>query len=127
VSSSITKIANVIIPTADQERALAFYTGMLGMEKRVELSFGEGSRWIEVAPPRADTSIAICPPGPGVTPGGRDTGIALHTPDIDAFHAQLKKAGVDVDAEVGRFGEGVPAVFWLRDPEGNVLMVSEAQ
>jgi predicted enzyme related to lactoylglutathione lyase len=61
-----------------------------------------------------------------VTPGGKDTGISLATDDIDAYHAQLKGHGVDVDAEVGRFGEA-PPLFWFRGPEGDTLMVVEAR
>jgi catechol 2,3-dioxygenase-like lactoylglutathione lyase family enzyme len=126
---SISKLANVIIPVADQDRALAFYTEALGLEKRVDvpLPFGDGNRWIEVAPPVAETSIAICPPGPNATADGRDTGITLQTDDIDAYHAQLKEAGVDVDTEVSRVGDAVPPLFWLRDPESNVLMVVEVR
>jgi hypothetical protein len=30
-----------------------------------------------------------------------------------------------VDAEVSRMGEPVPPMFWLRDPEGNVLLIVE--
>jgi predicted enzyme related to lactoylglutathione lyase len=119
------KIANVIIPTADQDRALAFYTDVVGFEKRTELSFGGGLRWIEVAPADSPTSIAICPPGPGLTPGGKETGISLHTDDVNGFHSRLKAAGVDVDDEVGDF-EGAPPTFWFRDPEGNSLMVTQA-
>ncbi|MBV8943167.1 MAG: glyoxalase, partial [Solirubrobacterales bacterium] len=36
---------------------------------------------------------------------------------------ELKAKGVDVDAEVSRMGDPVPPLFWLRDPEGNSLMV----
>jgi predicted enzyme related to lactoylglutathione lyase len=118
-------IANLIIPTADQDRALAFYTEVVGFEKRAELSFGGGLRWIEVAPEDSATTIAICPPGPGVTPGGKETGISLHTDDVNAFHSHLKAAGVDVDDEIGDF-EGAPPTFWFRDPEGNILMVAQA-
>jgi predicted enzyme related to lactoylglutathione lyase len=123
----ISKLANVIVPVADQDRALRFYTETLGLETRADLPFGDGNRWIEVAPPGAETPIAICPTGPDVTPGGKDTGISLETDDIDAYHAQLKDRGVDVDAEVSRFGDAVPPLFWLRDPEGNRLMVVEAR
>ena len=119
------KIAHLIIPTDDQDRALAFYTDVLGFEKRTELEFGGGLRWIEVAPPGSTTSIAICPPGPGVTAGGKDTGISLHTDDVDAVHSHLKANEVDVDDEVSRY-EGAPPTFWFRDPEGNTLMVSQA-
>ena len=124
---SISKIANVIIPVADQDRAVAFYTEDLGLEKRVDAPFGDGNRWIEVAPPGSDVPIAICPPGPSVTPGGKDTGISLQTDDVDGLHARLKERGVDVDAEVSRFGESVPPMFWFRDLDGNSLMVVETE
>jgi predicted enzyme related to lactoylglutathione lyase len=127
MSTRVTRVANVIIPVADQDRALKFYTESLGLEKRVDAPFGPGNRWIEVAPHGADTPIAICPPGPNVTAGGKNTGITLQTDDIDAYHAQLKDRGVDVDAEVSRFGDAVPPLFWFRDPEGNTLMVVEGR
>jgi predicted enzyme related to lactoylglutathione lyase len=126
MSVRVSKLANVIIPIADQDRAVQFYTDVLGLEKRVDVPFGDGNRWIEVAPSGADTPIAICPPGPSVAPGGKDTGISLQTDDIDAYHAQLKNRDVDVDAEVSRFGEA-PPLFWFRDPEGNTLMVVEVR
>jgi predicted enzyme related to lactoylglutathione lyase len=126
MSPRVSKLANVIIPVSDQDRALEFYTETLGLEKRVDVPFGDGSRWIEVAPTGADTPIAICPPGPNVTPGGKETGISLATDNIDDYHAHLKGHGVDVDAEIGRFGEA-PPLFWFRDPEGNTLMVVEAR
>jgi hypothetical protein len=34
---------------------------------------------------------------------------------------------VDVDAEVSRFGGAIPPMFWLRDPEGNTLIVVEGR
>ena len=60
-------------------------------------------------------------------PGGKDTGISLATDDADAYHALLKDRGADIDAEVSRFGEGAPPLFWFRDPEGNTLMVAEVR
>lgn len=127
MSTRVIKLVNVIIPVADQDSAVKFYTEKLGLEKRVELSFGPGFRWIEVAPSGADTSIALCPPGPEVTPGGKQTGISLQVDDIDSYHAELKAREVDVDPEVGRFGDAVPPTFWVRDHEGNVLQVTEVQ
>jgi catechol 2,3-dioxygenase-like lactoylglutathione lyase family enzyme len=123
----ISKLANVVIPVADVDRAIEFYTGPLGMEKRTDIPFGGQYRWVEVAPAAADTVIAIAPPGPDGETGDRQTGISLQTDDVDAFHAELKAAGVDVDAEVSRMGGPVPPMFWLRDPEGNVLLVVEVR
>lgn len=123
MTTCISKIANVIIPVADQDRALAFYTDMLGLEKRTDAPFGDGARWIEVAPAGAESVIAICPPGPNVTPGNKETGVTLQTDNVDAYHAQLRDRGVDVDAQVSRFGDVIPPMFWFRDPEGNKLLV----
>ena len=121
----VSRLANVIIPVADQDAMLDFYTNALGLEARADIPFGDGNRWIEVAPPAADTTIALCPPGPSTEAGDKDTGITLQTDDIDAYHAQLDERGVDLDAEVSRMGGPVPPIFWLRDPEGNSLMVVE--
>jgi catechol 2,3-dioxygenase-like lactoylglutathione lyase family enzyme len=121
----VSNIATVIIPVADQDAQIEFYVNKLGLEKRLDLPFGGQYRWVEVAPSGADTTIALAPPPPdGDTQvGKRETGISFHSDDIDAYHEQLKAAGVDVDAEVSRMGDPVPPMFWLRDPEGNSLMV----
>jgi catechol 2,3-dioxygenase-like lactoylglutathione lyase family enzyme len=118
------KVATCIIPIADQEKAVAFYCDTLGFEVRVDVPFGPGSeRWVEVGLGQESTTVALAPPPPGGSTGNRETGISLQTDDIDAYHAQLRDAGVDVDAEIMRPGEPVPPMFWFRDPEGNVLLV----
>jgi catechol 2,3-dioxygenase-like lactoylglutathione lyase family enzyme len=120
----VEKIATVIIPTGDVDRAIDFYVEKLGFEKRVDVPFGGQYRWVEVAPADAVTTIALAPPPPDNPEfGNRQTGISLYTDDIDAYHAELKAAGVDVDAEVSRMGDPVPPMFWLRDLEGNTLLV----
>jgi catechol 2,3-dioxygenase-like lactoylglutathione lyase family enzyme len=119
-------ISTVCIPVSDQERAIAFYVETLGFEKRTDVPFGNGYRWVEVAPAGAATTIAIVPPPPGRPTGGMETGIALETDDVDATHADLKARGADVDAEVSRMGDPVPPMFWFRDPDANTLMVVEA-
>ena len=90
------------------------------------MPFGNGYRWVEVAPADAVTTIAVVPPPPG-KPTGVDTGIGLHTDDINADLADLKASGVDVDAEVSRMGDPVPPLCWFRDPDGNTLMVVESR
>lgn len=122
----IAKVGVVCIPVSDQDRAISFYTEKLGFEKRTDTPFGDGYRWVEVAPAGADTTIAIVPPPPGQPTGGMQTGIALNTEDVDGVHAELRAAGVDVDAEVSRMGDPVPPMFWLRDPDENVLMIVQS-
>jgi catechol 2,3-dioxygenase-like lactoylglutathione lyase family enzyme len=119
----VSKINTVVVPVADQDRMVDFYVDKLGLEKRVDIPFGNGYRWVEVGPQGAQTTIALAPPPEGRPTGNRETGIGLHAEDIDAYHADLRDGGVDVDAEVSRMGDPVPPLFWLRDPEGNSLMV----
>jgi catechol 2,3-dioxygenase-like lactoylglutathione lyase family enzyme len=118
----IKQLATVAIPVSDQDRAVAFYVEKLGFEKRLDAPLREGQRWIEVAPAGAQTTIALPPPGGSVAPGV-DTGIRLTTLDAEADHALLRGEGVDVDAEILRWGGGVPPMFTLRDPDGNRLVV----
>jgi catechol 2,3-dioxygenase-like lactoylglutathione lyase family enzyme len=119
----VDKVSTVVVPVSDQARAVAFYVETLGFEKRTDVPFGNGYRWVEVAPAGAETTIAVVPPPPGKPTGNVETGIGLHTDDVDAYHAHLKESGVDVDPEVSRMGDPVPPLFWLRDPDGNTLMV----
>jgi catechol 2,3-dioxygenase-like lactoylglutathione lyase family enzyme len=121
----INKVGTVVIPVTDQDGMIEFYVEKLGFEKRADVPFGNGYRWVEVAPAGAVTTIALAPPPEGTPTGNAQTGIGLNTNDIDADHADLKAQGVDVDPEVTRQGDPVPPLFWFRDPEGNVLMVVE--
>jgi catechol 2,3-dioxygenase-like lactoylglutathione lyase family enzyme len=120
----VDKVATVVVPTADVDQAIEFYVEKLGFEKRIDVPFGGGYRWVEVGPAGGETTIALAPPPQDGSPAGnRETGISLHAEDIDAYHAELRENGVDVDPEVGRMGDPVPPLFWFRDPEGNTLMV----
>ena len=123
----ISQIGTVVIPVSDQDRAIEFYTEALGFEKRTDVPFGNGYRWVEVGPADAPTTIAIVPPPPGKPTGNVETGIALNTDDVDAVHADLKARGVDVDEEVSRMGDPVPPMFWFRDPDGNSLLIVESR
>jgi len=119
----LTKVGRVVVPTADVDSALEFYVGTLGFEKIVDLPMGDAGRWVELKVADGETTIALAPPPPGKYAGGADTGIIIDTSDIEADHAALKDAGVDVDEEISRYGGPVPPMFWVRDPEGNALIV----
>jgi catechol 2,3-dioxygenase-like lactoylglutathione lyase family enzyme len=120
---NISKVGRVCVTVADTDRAIDFYVGTLGFEKVVDEPMGPGMRWVEVAVSGAETTIALAPPPPDQPAGGGQTGICLDTSDVDGAHAALKDAGADVDAEVTRYGGPVPPMFWLRDPDGNSLIV----
>jgi len=120
---NLTQVGRVCVTVSDTDRAIDFYTNKLGFEKVVDVPMGPDQRWVEVALEGTPTTIALAPPPPGQTAGGSQTGIILDTSDVDADHATLKSAGVDVDDEISRYGGSVPPMFWLRDPDGNALIV----
>jgi catechol 2,3-dioxygenase-like lactoylglutathione lyase family enzyme len=119
----IKQVGVVMVPVTDQDKAIEFYVGKLGLEQRVDIPFGDGNRWIEVAPQGADTRISLVLPRPG-DPTGIDTRIGLTSKDLEADHAALKDSGVDVD-EISRMGDPVPPMFFCRDQDGNTLLVVE--
>jgi catechol 2,3-dioxygenase-like lactoylglutathione lyase family enzyme len=136
VKNRISQIQLVLVPSTDQDRSLAFYES-LGFERRNDIPWGDGYRWVEVYPPSGTAGIALVPPRHG-DPRGMQTGIILNTDDIDAAHAEMRASGIDVDTEVARVGSAaairlgavelvgpVPPMFWFRDPDGNTLLIVE--
>jgi catechol 2,3-dioxygenase-like lactoylglutathione lyase family enzyme len=117
----ITHVGTVIVPVADQDAALAFYTGTLGFETRIDAPFAPGQRWIEVAPARAETSIALV--SRESAPAGIEVSLATRSAAGD--HAELRDRGVEADAELIDMGEGVPPMFTFRDPDGNRFRMVE--
>jgi catechol 2,3-dioxygenase-like lactoylglutathione lyase family enzyme len=119
--TQITQLGTVIVPVSDQDRALEFFVETLGFEKRSDTPFGNGERWVEVAPSDGATSLALCIPREG-EPVGVKTGVCFATDDIDADHASLRAQGVDAD-EVMRMGGPVPPMLFFRDPDGNTFLI----
>jgi catechol 2,3-dioxygenase-like lactoylglutathione lyase family enzyme len=123
MTTPITGIHTVGVPVADQDRAIEFYVDTLGLEKRMDVPIEQfGGRWIEVAPSGAPVTIALVPERDGV-PSGVQTGVRLTTADADALHADLKRQGVEV-GDLLRW-PGTPAMFGIRDRDGNGLEVVE--
>ncbi len=121
-NTHISQIGTVIVPVSDQDQALAFYLDKLGFEKRADIPFGRGDRWVEVAPPGAATTLALMPPQEGEEVG-ISTRVAFSSDDIDADHAALHARGVDVDEEVMRMGDPVPPMFFFRDQDANRFFI----
>ncbi|HEX2397066.1 MAG TPA: VOC family protein [Solirubrobacteraceae bacterium] len=123
-ATRISQVATVLVPVGDQDRALEFYLDTLGFEKRTDTPYGDGERWVEVAPRGAATTIALVPPREGET-AGIETRVSFTSQDIDADHAHMRARDVDADPEVMRMGDPVPPMFFFRDPDGNRFFVIE--
>jgi catechol 2,3-dioxygenase-like lactoylglutathione lyase family enzyme len=123
-STNITKVGRVIVPVSDQDKALEFYAGTLGFEVVADMPFGDGNRWLEVAPAGSEARIALQPPPGGVQEEKGQGCVCFSSTDLDADHAALKERGVDVEDLMG--GEGdVPRMFFFHDPDGNNLLEVE--
>jgi catechol 2,3-dioxygenase-like lactoylglutathione lyase family enzyme len=120
--TQVTRIGRVLVPVADQDEAITFYTQVLGFALTADVPFGEGSRWVEVTPPAGGAAVALVLPQGSYQPG-RMTGISLGSPDPRADYAELAGRGVDVDAEIMGGDGTVPALFFFRDHDKNQLMI----
>ena len=120
--TTITDVRTISIDVGDQERALAFFTDTLGFEKRLDTATSPTTRWIEVAPVGAKTSIAL-KATQDAQQVGTDTGIRFTVPDASAARASMAQAGVAVGELLQR--PDVPPMFVFDDPDGNRFYIIE--
>ena len=125
-TTRINQVGRVMVAVSDQDKAIGFYTEKLGFEVRADIPFGDGDRWVEVGPPGGATTIALVTARNEFQPGA-NTNVALDTDDARATHAALRETGVDVDDDIIGDGNPVPPMFWLRDQDGNILLIVESQ
>jgi catechol 2,3-dioxygenase-like lactoylglutathione lyase family enzyme len=123
-TTGIQAIGLVMVPTSDQDRSIEFYES-IGFQKRTDVPFGDGYRWVDLYPPAGTTGIALAPPRQGEDIKPKELGVSITTADVDATYNEMRSLGVDVDEQVMRMGGPVPPMFWFRDPEGHSLMVVE--
>lgn len=129
----LTAIGTITVQVTDQDKALEFYTKKLGFEKRGDMPMGPGQRWLEVAPPGAQTRILLYKatkeqPGAAsyedaVKQIGRVTPMVLETDDIQKTFAQLKANGVTIVDEAKQQPYGWWGVF--ADQDGNTYGVHQ--
>ena len=121
--TSITDVRTVAVTVTDQDRALSFYVDRLGFEKRLDAPISPTTRWIEVAPPGAGTSIALIGADAAVDQAGVDTGIRFAARDAAAEHSAMRGLGITVSDLIK--WDGVPPMFTVDDPDGNRFYVVE--
>ena len=86
----------VSVPVSDQDRAKSFYTDTLGFELRTENAFGEGMRWIEVAPQDSTTSMTLVTWFEAMPPGSLQ-GLVFAVDNVRATYEELVARGVPFD------------------------------
>jgi predicted enzyme related to lactoylglutathione lyase len=117
----------------DQDRALEFYTRVLGLEVAADVDFG-AMRWLTVRVPGTDREILLERPGPPahddataerirelVTVGAGGGWLAFTTDDVAEMFDKVVAAGVDVTQEPTDQPYGTD--FAIRDPFGNAIRI----
>jgi len=118
----IESVRIVSVPVGDQERAKSFYVGALGFELRSDEGWGDGMRWVEVAPKGSAASLTLVTWFESMPPGALQ-GLVVDTDDIHATHQELAANGVPFDFPPTEMPGGTQAVF--HDPDGNGLVLSQ--
>ena len=122
------KLASVMV--ADQAKALAFYTDVLGFVKTMDFPVGE-YRWITVAATdRDDLQLALEPNANPAAKAFQEAMFAqsiplasLESTDLEADYARLMKAGVAFTMPPTNAGAVNIAVF--ADTVGNLIQLHQ--
>ncbi len=103
----------------DQEKALSFYTDVLGFQKKTDVPLGE-DRWLTGVSPEEPKGVELLlePSGhPAVRPFNQalaEDGIpfaSFGVEDVEAEHARLEGLGVKFTQPPTMFGDVTTAVF----------------
>jgi catechol 2,3-dioxygenase-like lactoylglutathione lyase family enzyme len=122
------KVVYVTVFVKDQEKALDFYTNVLGFEKRVDSPKPDGPRALSVGLKGQDLQLVLWPgiPGQGQPYKGHSTAAyTIDTKDCRKAFEALKSRGVKFDTEVLENPFGYAAVF--QDPDGNRLQLRQVR
>ena len=125
------KISFCSIPIADYDKALKFYTEMLGFVKKHDIPLGGGARWLTVVSPEAPDGTEIVlepnadyPAMKALKESLMQDGIpitAFEVKDIQAEYARLKALGVEFTMEPTNMGPTTVAV--LNDTCDNLIQI----
>lgn len=112
--------SNVTVMVSDLDRAVAFYTEVLGLT----LKGRYGDHWAEVEAPglRIGLHPTSQPPSPDAAGG---LSIGLGVADLQEGMATLKARGVQFAPP--REDEGEIRLAFFRDPDGNPLYLTEVR
>jgi catechol 2,3-dioxygenase-like lactoylglutathione lyase family enzyme len=131
----ITNVSLVTVWCTDQDATKSFYVDTLGFEERVDISMGDGYRWVTVGhPSQPELQLTLMLPGPPLEEEvaeaikrslakGNMGGIGVHVDDCRKTYEELSDKGVTFPQAPEDRPYGVEAV--MRDNSGNWLVLVE--
>ena len=117
-----TRVQSVSIPVADEDRALAFYTEVLGCELRTDIEVWPGARLVEVVPPGSSVGLVLLPPDSEIP-----MAVRLGTTNAETAYARLRQAGARLHNDEVLHLDVSPPMFFFADPDGNGLVYLEEE
>jgi len=103
------KVSIITIAVRDQDEALAWFTEMLGFEKRMDQR-GSGLRWLTAAPPQqAEVEFLLASWFPDLV--GKNATWVISTRDCRGGYEELKSKGVEFRQAPTLKPWGIEAVF----------------
>jgi catechol 2,3-dioxygenase-like lactoylglutathione lyase family enzyme len=117
-----TRVRSVSIPVRDQDRALAFYTEVLGCELRADVEAWPGARFVEVVPPGSSVGVVLLPPDSEIP-----IAVRFGTTNAETAYARLQQVGATLHNHQVLLLEGSPPMFHFADPDGNGLVYLEEE
>jgi lactoylglutathione lyase len=123
---SVIEFARTIaVYVADQDLSLSFYTEQLGFEVKADVQMGVGGRWVQVAPPGAQTHLVLYPRA--MMPNWAELRPSVVFKCADTYQAteELKAKGVKFVMEPTKMPWGTFASF--EDPDGNQFFLADTQ
>ena len=127
-TTMLERVAYASVFVSDQDRALDFYTNILGLEQRIDNPTPDGPRFLTVAVAGQDFQLVLWPGTPGEAQpvhGRIPAAYTIETPDCRKAFEALKSRGVEFETEVLEYPWGYIAVF--QDPDGNRLQLREGR
>jgi predicted enzyme related to lactoylglutathione lyase len=118
----IKQLKFVTVRVRNQDRALAFWTELLGLRVATDQPMGEGVRWIELKIPGAQTGVVLFTPPGEEHLIGTFSGMSFAVDDVEATHRELSARGVEFVQPPKKESWGTSAVF--KDPDGNSFVLS---
>jgi lactoylglutathione lyase len=113
------------LPVTDQDRALRFYTGSVGIKVTQDAPYVEGWRWIELEIPGADTRILFTK---RQNESKQDAPrLVLIADDVDATYRELSEKGVHFTKPPTKAPWNPSEKFaQFRDSEGNGIVIGSS-
>ena len=128
------RISHTSVPVDDQDRAMSFYTGVLGFAVKQDIPLGEGMRWLTVvAPEHADSTELVLEPSdhPAVGPYKEALvadGIPITMYEVDDVQAEYERlTGLGVRFTQPPLPNGPVTTVVLDDTCGNLIQIVAMQ